>query len=424
MIFHLKVQKQNEMAMLALEIVVKNAIIISLSDPKSPTFLAQLFLTPIVFQELAKEQELRMDFDEFVDQFKTLLMKEEWSKVFDNENNFKLVEITSWRALCHLKLPMSIPSMEIKNQYLADKLLLQADELDLCKSNSEAKSRKLQTELTQYSLKVKELQELLNNSNIKLKEQQDCNTQRIQAMEMTHQTFITSLQNDHNSIMNGLKTQISHISNENESLKSQLNVFKQQQSSLQNELNIAQQSQSSHFQDHQQLLNDCNSYKNQMGLYKNRLSLVESELQAKNQQLSNLDAKLHSEQQDKHNLHQKVTDLEQHLQSISHSVNDTNNEVNKGNDIIQQLEQELSSSKSKLKLSTQLALTQEQRIKEMSNELDKYKSINPKSNFQFDKLEHQNESLKTKLNFAQDRLEHQQGILYLYSKSMDTKRFS
>eukprot|EP00835_Amoeboradix_gromovi_P003515 NODE_235_length_13458_cov_0.279737.p3 type:complete len:413 gc:universal NODE_235_length_13458_cov_0.279737:4375-3137(-) len=409
MLYHLKVQKYGETHALDLEIQIKNAVVIILSDPLDPTFLALLHLTPTIFEELVKEQDLRMEYDQFVEQFKELLNKEEWTIVFDKESQFKLVEITSWRAICHLKLKMEIPSVEVKNDYLAAKILSEKNDHSLLKTKSAKNEARLNAEIRQYSLKIKELQDSLNEKTSAFINQQSKFQQELKDITAQNELDMSNLDKDLNTLLSESKQSVRALQTENESLKMQLSTLKNQNSALQNELQRFQQESTRQLQDQQQVNRDCNNYQNQLAISKNRISLLEEEIKSKSFHISRIESDLNSNIQEKQEIERKVSDLENQLKSVASSVNNTNNEVNKGNTIIEQLEMELKNSKNKLKLSTQLALTQEKKINQLSAELKQYKSNYNESELEFDNVEHENTNLKKKLNFANTRLEAKNG---------------
>ena len=416
MIYNLKVQKQGELCLLNLEILVKNTIVITLSDPLDPIFLAQIHLTPTLFGELVKEQDLRMEYDQFIDQFKILLGKEDWTKIFDDDNNFKLVEITSWRALCHLKLKMEIPSLQVKNQYISDKLVREKEEHFKLKDKLKSVESNLQTEIRSYSLKVKELQELLSNTNKNTIESKDRYQQELSDVKKQHELELSNLHDKLNAALSASNKDHSKLQHDNDSLKVQLNALQRQNTSLENELQRIQQESSKYFQQQQQTSTEYNNLQNQLGLSKNRISILEEEIKHKLTLIHKLESDLQAEQQDKHMLNNKVNELDHHIKSISNSVSNTNLEVNKGNDIISELENEVKNQKNKLKLSTQLALTQEGKINELNNELraikNKYNHVSDaheRTEMEFDQIEHDNVNLQKKLNFAHNRLETKNG---------------
>eukprot|EP00834_Sanchytrium_tribonematis_P006914 NODE_559_length_6071_cov_0.798895.p1 type:complete len:427 gc:universal NODE_559_length_6071_cov_0.798895:5774-4494(-) len=421
MFFNLKVQKDNELCQLSLEIVVKNHISITISDPLNPTYLAQFNMTPAVFADLVKEQDLRMDYDEFVDHFKVLLSKNEWTKILDSENNFKLVEITPWRAITHLKLKMTIPSLDVKNQYLASKILELIQANTQLKEKLTALEQKSQTEIIQYGLKIKEIQGLLEEANKKQITSQNKFAEDQKISNGHYEKEIEKLQLALNESEKSTKQNLYTLTSENGILKSQVSSLRQQNSNLETQVQQLQSDLGNQFHSQQQMTNDFNSFQNQLGISKGRISHLEEELKARTNAMERLKSENHRDSLEKQSLERKVDELESQLKSISQTVNSTSHEVNKGNSIIQDLESELQQNKSKLKLSTQLALTQENKIKELTAEVDR---LNGTKQFQhdFDEIDHENSNLKKKLHFANTQLETKNGKIHSFSQRLAEKR--
>ncbi|KAG8039055.1 hypothetical protein G9C98_003362 [Cotesia typhae] len=364
--------------------VCRKTLCVLLSDDDDPCFLYSLLITEDDFKVLKAQQGLLVDFDNFATQLIHLLEQSHGSMsgasksppkfllLLSEEGNgewiFKLVETNNFKHLCHLSLNIS-PA-----------------------SDSDIK--------THMAMKMKQLKESLNNKN-----------REVHALETRLKIEKMEIERQHSDTLQHLHTENAELRSQNITYKDKQSFLeatnKEQAKQLQNlerELNLAQRDLSQLKKQNSKLDVDYHEKDRYVNELKTRVAVMEQELKDKAILISKHLEMLKTSKEQKQQLEEMLAQKENQVQRKQNALKNVSDEVIKANDIIKKLQNDLESTKTKLKLRTGIALEQERLLDAKQKELGEMQS-------KLDKLTKELKATKTELDSSKDQLKIMQSQL-------------
>ncbi|CAG5093737.1 Similar to SASS6: Spindle assembly abnormal protein 6 homolog (Gallus gallus) [Cotesia congregata] len=336
--------------------VCRKTLCVLLSDDDDPCFLYSLLITEDDFKVLKAQQGLLVDFDNFATQLIHLLEQSHGSMsgasklppkfllLLSEEGNgewiFKLVETNNFKHLCHLSLNISPASDSDIKTHMAMKMKQQHSDT----------LQQLHTENAE-----------LRSQNITYKDKQSF-------LEATNKEQAKQLQN------------------------------------LERELNLAQRDLSQLKKQNAKLDVDYHEKDRYVNELKTRVAVMEQELKDKAILISKHLEMLKTSKEQKQQLEEMLAQKENQVQRKQNALKNVSDEVIKANDIIKKLQNDLESTKTKLKLRTGIALEQERLLDAKQKELCEMQS-------KLDELTKELKATKTELDSSKDQLKIMQSQL-------------
>ncbi|KAH0545771.1 spindle assembly abnormal protein 6 homolog isoform X1 [Cotesia glomerata] len=411
--------------------VCRKTLCVLLSDDDDPCFLYSLLITEDDFKVLKAQQGLLVDFDNFATQLIHLLEQSHGSMsgasksppkfllLLSEEGNgewiFKLVETNNFKHLCHLSLNIS-----------------PASDSDI-KTHMAMKMKQLKESLNNKNREVHALETRLNNIN----EELECRTKDFEQLEQkfraeknqlqmttTHQLSIEKdrlaqaklewqrlteiekmeIERQHSDTLQQLHTENAELRSQNITYKDKQSFLeatnKEQAKQLQNlerELNLAQRDLSQLKKQNSKLDVDYHEKDRYVNELKTRVAVMEQELKDKAILISKHLEMLKTSKEQKQQLEEMLAQKENQVQRKQNALKNVSDEVIKANDIIKKLQNDLESTKTKLKLRTGIALEQERLLDAKQKELGEMQS-------KLDELTKELKATKTELDSSKDQL--------------------
>ncbi|OAD56594.1 Spindle assembly abnormal protein 6 like protein [Eufriesea mexicana] len=424
--------------------VCRKSLCVLLADDDDPCFLYSLFITEEDFKILKSQQGLLVDFDNFATQLiylleqcqipstnllktppKFLLLLAEES----GEWIFKLVETNNFKHLCHLSLNISPASdsdlkthMAMKIKHLKENILQQNRDALALETRLNDLSNKVET-------KTKELEHLehkymteKNQMQVSSSEQISLEKDRFAKAQLEWQCRSEKekleVERRHAEIIKQLHTELAELRTQNLTYKDKLSLleatnleqFKELQT-LEKELNIAQRDLNLLKKQNSKLDTDYHGKDKTVNGLKTKVAVLEQELKDKGVLISKHTEMLKTAKEQKQHLEDLITEREGQIQRKHNSLRNLSDELIKANEILTKLQNELASTKSKLKLRTSIALEQERLLDIKQKEVGQLegKIENLMKETKDAKTEVQN--LKEQLKTQQNQLEEKEKII-------------
>ncbi|XP_008553655.1 spindle assembly abnormal protein 6 homolog isoform X1 [Microplitis demolitor] len=424
--------------------VCRKTLCVLLSDDDDPCFLYSLLITEDDFKVLKAQQGLLVDFDNFATQLIHLLeqshssmtgtskMPPKFLLLLSEESGdwiFKLVETNNFKHLCHLSLNISPASDSDIKTHMAMKMKQLKENLNnknrevislegrLSSVNEELECKTRDLELLEQKFRA-EKNQLQMTSSHQLSIERDRLAQAKLEWQRSTEIEKMDMERQHSDTLQQLHTEIAELRSQNTTYKDKQSFLeatnKEQSKQLQNlerELNLAQRDLNQLKKQNSKLDVDYHEKDKYVNDLKTRVAVMEQELKDKAILISKHMEMLKTSKEQKQQLEEMLAQKENQVQRKQNALKNVSDEVIKANEIIKKLQNDLESTKSKLKLRTGIALEQERLLDVKQKELGELQSKLDEQTKELKALKTELDSLKDQLKTMQTQLEDKEKII-------------
>ncbi|XP_067928875.1 spindle assembly abnormal protein 6 homolog [Watersipora subatra] len=382
----------------------KKYLYVQLTDKKDSFFLYTLKLDEEDFQTLKVSQGLLVDFPSFPQKLMGLLSlcldeaKKETPKFIlqlslqDGKATLNVVETNPFKHLTHLSLQVvpgndeavktflseCLRDYKERNEKLTNELRstetslrnsLSATEEALSARNAELASMKLQWESRLSEIQAQNAHHINSEKEESLKSQ-----------SQTQQRFLQEkrdLEQAHMKIVKQLEARVYELDTQNKELTETKFVNDASIRDLTSKLSLAEEEGLKMRQDVQQLRKDNMDLESDLHRHEKsenqlltRVAVLEQQVHDKDTVIGSSNDLLHAEQAQKKLLDDELTNSKSRVVQLELNTKTLSDEIVKANEIIRKLQQEGKNVQAKLKLRSQIALRQEEVLKEKEKEAD------------------------------------------------------
>ncbi|XP_034936118.1 spindle assembly abnormal protein 6 homolog [Chelonus insularis] len=382
--------------------VCRKTLCVLISDDDDPCFLYSLLITEDDFKILKTQQGLLVDFDNFATQLiclleqchgsgsSTLKVTPKFLLLLSEENNewlFKLVETNNFKHLCHLSLSIAPATDSNIKTHMAMKIKQLKENMANKNKDINSMETRLNTLIEELELKTRDFEQLEQKYRAEKSQLQMTTTHQLSLekdrlaqakleWQRTAEIEKMEIERQHSETLQQLHTELAELRAQNSSYKDRQSFLeatnKEQAKQLQHlekELNVTQRDLVQLKKQNSKLDTDYHEKDKYVNDLRTRVAVLEQELKDKTILINKHLEMLKSNKEQKQHLEELLADKENQVQRKHNALTNVGEEVMKANEIIRKLQTDLSSTKSKLKLRTSIALEQERLLDVKQKEL-------------------------------------------------------